>query len=951
MKKTKHVGFALRDLMIFLLLCNCVLLTEGFSVKKCYIYKDRADCSKQKLTNIPTDIPLSVKSIDLSQNRFTSIQVLNFTNFPNLTTLDLKRNFILNIGKRTFSQLPSLSVLILNTNKIVHLEDYVFDGLPKLTQLLLGFNRIQTVAPNTFRSLSSLKILELSKNQLQTIELFHAALQHMPQLKNLQIRNNRIKTFISKDLTNTSINITYLDLSENPLEKFVVTDAVFPKLSRLNLGRPTAKLHLTWAVQSQTVLENVTILELSEVRLASGDEWKRLFSSFNSLIFLKLNSMKYKLTSLMNMSCSMPTVSKLQLQSNKLTFISSSFFQKCHNVTDIDLEDNKITHIENGSFNILKLLEVLSIKRNRLQTVPFATRNLYSLRKLDLSFNLIRTLECQDFAKLTNLVQLNLQWNSLTALNKCSFNTLSKLEVLKLQGNSMTKLGGAFTKNLPSLKVLLLNNNKLTAIGKHEFRGLFSLLNLSLFENQIETLHESCFHGLKNLTFLQLQKNNLRKEALSNNCLRKLVKLTRLDLSNNHFKYWSSKNLTVPPFMNLSNLETLLFGVQRSKGKGVFPANFLQGLTKLSTFICNNIQLLSFPNDSFTYTPHLTNLDISANDLLDISPKLFSPIPKLEHLRINSINLHSLEFLINSNLTKLNELEARKNAFSVVSKDVIRSLPSLSVLDLKYNKFTCDCDNSWFVQWIKNNSQTEVVDAYNFTCSYPPESMNQKLLHLNTQSCILDVGFFCFISTAFTNILILVVTFTYHFSRFHLIYAYYIFLAWLFDSKNRQKRVEDQYDAFVSYNTHDEAWVYRELVPHLEKEQGWRLCLHHRDFLPGKPIVENIADAIYGSRKTICVISQRYLQSEWCSKEMQLASFRLFDERKDVLILVFLENIPSAHLSPYYRMKKILKKRTYLSWPRRSEQHLLFWEKLRQALGSTNTAEEDRLLLTVTQLT
>ncbi|KAJ0063841.1 hypothetical protein NL108_012526, partial [Boleophthalmus pectinirostris] len=38
-----------------------------------------------------------------------------------------------------------------------------------------------------------------------------------------------------------------------------------------------------------------------------------------------------------------------------------------------------------------------------------------------------------------------------------------------------------------------------------------------------------------------------------------------------------------------------------------------------------------------------------------------------------------------------------------------------------------------------------------------------------------------------------------------------------------------------------------------------------------KPIVENIADAIYGSRKTICVISRRYLQSEWCSKEMQLA--------------------------------------------------------------------------------
>ena len=40
---------------------------------------------------------------------------------------------------------------------------------------------------------------------------------------------------------------------------------------------------------------------------------------------------------------------------------------------------------------------------------------------------------------------------------------------------------------------------------------------------------------------------------------------------------------------------------------------------------------------------------------------------------------------------------------------------------------------------------------------------------------------------------------------------------------------------------------------------------------PGKPIIENISDAIYGSRKTICVISHHYLESEWCSREIQMA--------------------------------------------------------------------------------
>ncbi|XP_056220477.1 toll-like receptor 13 isoform X4 [Seriola aureovittata] len=118
-------------------------------------------------------------------------------------------------------------------------------------------------------------------------------------------------------------------------------------------------------------------------------------------------------------------------------------------------------------------------------------------------------------------------------------------------------------------------------------------------------------------------------------------------------------------------------------------------------------------------------------------------------------------------------------------------------------------------------------------------------------------------------------------------------------------------------------------------------------FTSGKPIIDNITDAIYGSRKTICVISRRYLESEWCSREIQVASFRLFDEHKDVLIMVFLEDIPTRELSPYYRMRKLLKKRTYLSWPRAEEHTELFWEKLCQALKTRDDRSEDILQLTV----
>ena len=78
-----------------------------------------------------------------------------------------------------------------------------------------------------------------------------------------------------------------------------------------------------------------------------------------------------------------------------------------------------------------------------------------------------------------------------------------------------------------------------------------------------------------------------------------------------------------------------------------------------------------------------------------------------------------------------------------------------------------------------------------------------------------------------------------------------------------------------------------------------------------------------------------------------LCSFRLFDEQKDVLILVFLEDVPTSQLSPYHRMRKLLKRRTYLSWPRAEEHPELFWEKLRQALETGEDHCGDRFLLTV----
>ncbi|KAK6324236.1 hypothetical protein J4Q44_G00065750 [Coregonus suidteri] len=56
--------------------------------------------------------------------------------------------------------------------------------------------------------------------------------------------------------------------------------------------------------------------------------------------------------------------------------------------------------------------------------------------------------------------------------------------------------------------------------------------------------------------------------------------------------------------------------------------------------------------------------------------------------------------------------------------------------------------------------------------------------------------------------------------------------------------------------------------------------------------------------------------------------------QKDVLVLVFLEEIPEQQLSSYHHMRRLLKRQTYLSWPRAGEHTGVFWQKLWRTLWS-----------------
>lgn len=235
----------------------------------------------------------------------------------------------------------------------------------------------------------------------------------------------------------------------------------------------------------------------------------------------------------------------------------------------------------------------------------------------------------------------------------------------------------------------------------------------------------------------------------------------------------------------------------------------------------------------------------------------------------------------------------------------------------------------------------QVSYLYDLHCDN--ERSSSYLWQFDDKACSYDeVSFILLITFSVLDMLFVCVCLAWHKQGPTLRYLLLILKAKLHGRK-RAAVGRFQYDAFISDCSSDEAWVMEQLVPNLERPAAgaprFRLCLHHRDFRPGTAVLENIEVAIYNSRHTICVVTRNFLRSEWCSVEFQLASLRLLCDGSDVLLLVFPEEIPEHCLSPYTRLRKIVRKRTYLLWPEEPQEQDAFWVRLVDALKDEEEGE------------
>uniref|UniRef100_A0A3Q2DLR1 Toll-like receptor 13 n=1 Tax=Cyprinodon variegatus TaxID=28743 RepID=A0A3Q2DLR1_CYPVA len=904
---------------------DCCWILPAFSLKNCTIlYQENTspdlslDCAKMKFVTIPDYIPKNVTSLQLGENLLINITRNDFNDIKKLSYLNLTLNEITYVDQGSFINLGLLDTLHMARNRLTNLTNNMFNGLSNLRVLVLSSNNIQYIHKYAFEGLTSLQTLDIIHNRLQEIVEILPILR-LPQLLTLNLKFNTITKNTKYFNQNFSSCLKELEVSGPALKLLSITATICPHLQTIELSLPSSKGK--WDLTDNRLLKNITKLyaESEAMSLKGIQTVLENIARLDHLVFDTVDDW-IKDGILPSSVCKTPTLKKLSITRTHVDNFTIGL-ASCSQLRELDLEDNYMHELSKGSMQSMKQLQSLNLAYNMLTKVPHDIRCLFSLEILKLCYNDIAGLSCDDFLNNTHLKELYLNNNRISKLEKCVTKNLDNLKVLDLSNNQLKTFEDTFKVSLHKLEALDISHNPIKYLDTDEFQHLKSLKDL-----KVETylfVNVPYFSGLESLENLvvYLNTNTYLKSLQSNN-----------DKASAKIK--TQKHLTL---IGSSNYELMPFHVIKE---------MLKAYENVETFSVFNIYINDLDVETFELNLQLKSLTLSSMDLLYFNSTLLLPLPNLQNLDLSKSKLRSLDFLVQANLSALRSLKLTDNEITVISETVFQSLPSLRLLDLDNNPFLCECSNAGFIHWVLTNPQTQVVKAHQYKCFSPVVKQESLLLDFDIQSCRQDIGFPYFISTTFLVVFTLFASLFYKFLRWHISYTFHRFLALLYDSKMRKKEDPHRFDAFVSYNVHDEDWVYRELLPELEGEQGWRLCLHHRDFQPGKPIIENITDAIYESRKTICVISRHYLLSEWCSREIQMASFRLFDEQKGVLILLFLEEIPTYHLSALYGMRNLVKKRTYLSWPQAAQHPRLFWQNVKRALQTGDALTENTDLLT-----
>ncbi|XP_042347385.1 toll-like receptor 9 [Plectropomus leopardus] len=933
-----------------------------------------------------------LNSLYLSGNSLTSIPQLP----ENLTLLDLQNNCIFEINQPLNT--PHLKDLYLTKNcfyanpcgQSFYINESVFRGLSELKNLTLGYNNFTAIPKGLPPSLESLDlkentITEVLEGAFANLTLLkylnvewncqrcdHAARPCFPCPQNLSLhlypnsfyaensslsflslRGNSLKTF-PEGLFRPLKNLKGLDLSDNLLAYAIQNGTFFAELEGLTWISLIYNYEPLRTFQEFNLSQHIGNMTNLRSLLLSGNFFHRLSSDsldvLSKLQNLRTLELRMNFINTVNMTSVKPLkfLIDIDLSQNMLNFlpwglnVSTKIVvqESCQNQNlythyfpdpSLMLIDRKATPgsdiWESNQSNLLEMVEDHLSKFKSLW--DFKNDFCHDKLTYDLSQNDIMSLNKEVFLGMENAVCLDLSFNYMNQAFKCGlFNSMKQLVFLNLSYNRLDfYYRDAFSELNSTLKVLDVSNNdfyfNMKGMG-HRFEFIQNLKNLevlSLANNGIGMRIDQRLVS-SSLKYLYFSGNHLNIMWESDNnkythFFQSLTNLTHLDISNNNLK-----SITPEVLCNLPrSIETLSIS-----------DNLLNYFPWLNISVLSNLCYLNLSQNYLYYLPNHV-IEFGADfSLLDLSHNRFSFIPEDFFSKAKS-----LQYLYLSH----NQIKELNHQFLPAP---FKNGSALQILTLHANPFKCDCDTSWFADFLRKTSVRIPYLTTRVYCDYPESQQGVSILSMDQRSCQDIYGSLAFLVCSFLAVMFTVLPLLKHLYGWDLWYCLQVL--WAGHKGYSQLVGSDSpyhYDAFVVFDTRNQAvrdWVYNELTVNLENSGHRRfcLCLEERDWVPGLSCIENLHNAVYSSVKTVFVLSSGATGGETVNGVIRQAFFmvqqRLLDEKVDAAILVLLDEMfPKLK---YLELRKRLCKKSVLSWPRNPRAQPLFWNQMRMALSSDN---------------
>lgn len=314
---------------------------------------------------------------------------------------------------------------------------------------------------------------------------------------------------------------------------------------------------------------------------------------------------------------------------------------------------------------------------------------------------------------------------------------------------------------------------------------------------------------------------------------------------------------------------------------------------QILTVNCNDQYYKNLPSESPSNTSILYINMKNLNSLKYLNESLWENLIEL-HAENNTII--SEKFYIPKNLNLLN---LRGNNLSMLPNSIIKHAESKNdfKIMLSSNSWKCDCSILSFKSWLTQHL-SQVIDINDIRCAFSNKSMSTLSLTFmdDFELCppIYLIAYFTGISLSLllASALIFYYKFKLHILSFLYTYCNYFYMLICCD---RCVNEDKMFDCFIAYNAGDRDITLAILAELEQNHPYYSFCIHERNWMPGRYITNNIILSVQNSRKTLIILSQEFLKSEWFYLEFQAAYRQTLQDKMDRLIIVLRGNLPDMN--------------------------------------------------------